>query len=111
MSRHHQTPFQKKRRRILYEMHPYCFWCGVLLDPSWTFPNRYAATADHVYPRQVKPVRGDVPGGEITVLACYECNAYRNRAQQAGKLLIPTAPGENVGYDESSAALCAIVTL
>lgn len=111
---HRQTPSQKRRRRILYAMHPHCYWCGVLLDPSWYYPSRYAATIDHVRPRQVKKQRGDIPGGEVTVLACAACNTYRNDATQKGWKQPQDLPSHNVLPDESTvfllAARCAIVS-
>lgn len=88
------TSAQKKRRDRLFKECSYCYWCGVLLshpseylitiegDPKNLKRIRHAkyhmATLDHLDPKH-DPHRGK-HGGSVprTVLACTECNNYRN---------------------------------
>lgn len=71
------TKSQRRKREVLYAMHPYCWWCGVLLDPAWWVWSRYAATIDHIFSRNT-PERIKGAKSEPSVLACQECNHWRN---------------------------------
>ena len=86
---------QKGRRNRLFACHPYCHWCGVLLSHPTEYQHGgkdgvsriknikyHMATLDHLDSRYSNE-RGSHAWEIRTVLACYECNGYRNDVEQA----------------------------
>ena len=113
---------QKIRRDRIFSMHPFCHWCGVKLIHPKEFleirgarlrmkrnqNTRYMATLDHLDSRYDE-TRGMFSGMWLprTVLACAECNSYRNKLVESKlpkEILHRLAKGERasqvIKYDD-----------
>lgn len=80
----------KRRRQILFEMDPHCYWCGVEVfmppDGSRRLKGKTChrvATLDHLrsrwHPQRAEP---NPMREERTVLSCWKCNNDRNTEEQ-----------------------------
>ena len=78
------SAYKRKRRKRLFDRHPFCYWCGVILIEDYSEGTRLdnAATLDHLRSK-FWGKRPNVFGKERTmVLACNKCNLERSRKEQ-----------------------------
>ncbi|KKN79629.1 hypothetical protein LCGC14_0338330 [marine sediment metagenome] len=80
---------KQKRRKRLFEAHPYCHWCGAEVDNSPFVshqpPSPDAATIDHRYGKLDPRRRSTLDPDAMSVLSCWECNNRRGQ-EDADKL-------------------------